>query len=100
MFQGRTGALLRHAPALLGVALLVGALYVVQRELSSLRLDDVLHAMGAIPLSSLALAFAITVIAYLVLTLYDMLKAIDRGMTIEQIALQEKHGGKSGDYVR
>ena len=73
MLEGRAGALLRHAPAVLGVALLVGALYVVQRELSSLRLDDVLHAMGAIPLSSLALGFATTVVAYLVLTLYDML---------------------------
>lgn len=73
MSEGRAAALLRHAPAVLGVALLFGALYVVQRELASLRLDDVLGAMGAIPLASLALAFAITVVAYLVLTLYDAL---------------------------
>ena len=46
MAQGRAASLLRHAPAVLGVALLVGALYVVQRELATLRLDDVLRAMG------------------------------------------------------
>ena len=34
------------------------------------------------------------------LTLYDMLKAIDRGMTIENIALSVKHGGASGSYGR
>ncbi|TQF76823.1 lysylphosphatidylglycerol synthetase family protein [Elioraea sp. Yellowstone] len=73
MSEGRTASLLRHAPAVLGIALLVGALYVVQRELASLRLDDVLHAMDAMPLASLALALAITVVAYLVLTLYDAL---------------------------
>ncbi|MEO5807211.1 cyclic pyranopterin monophosphate synthase MoaC [Devosia sp.] len=32
------------------------------------------------------------------LTLYDMAKAMDRGMTITDIALVEKSGGKSGDY--
>lgn len=73
MSEGRAAALLRHVPAVLGVALLFGALYVVQRELASLRLDDVLGAMRAIPLVSLALAFAITVVAYLVLTFYDAL---------------------------
>jgi cyclic pyranopterin monophosphate synthase len=34
------------------------------------------------------------------LTLYDMLKAIDRGMEIEKVRLLEKHGGRSGSYVR
>jgi cyclic pyranopterin monophosphate synthase len=34
------------------------------------------------------------------LTLYDMLKAIDREMVIERVALQEKLGGKSGTYRR
>ena len=43
---------------------------------------------------------ALTAVSIAALTLYDMLKAIDRGMTIEHIALQEKHGGKSGDWVR
>lgn len=34
------------------------------------------------------------------LTLYDMAKAIDRGMTITDICLLEKSGGKSGDFSR
>lgn len=34
------------------------------------------------------------------LTVYDMLKAIDRGMTIEDVRLEEKRGGKSGTYRR
>jgi cyclic pyranopterin phosphate synthase len=32
------------------------------------------------------------------LTIYDMCKAIDRGMKITDIRLTEKSGGKSGDY--
>jgi cyclic pyranopterin phosphate synthase len=43
---------------------------------------------------------ALTAVSVACLTLYDMLKAIDRGMTIENIAVVEKHGGASGDYVR
>jgi cyclic pyranopterin phosphate synthase len=33
------------------------------------------------------------------LTIYDMCKAVDRGMRIENVRLLEKSGGKSGDYV-
>ena len=33
------------------------------------------------------------------LTIYDMCKAVDRGMTLGRIALMEKHGGKSGSFV-
>lgn len=43
---------------------------------------------------------ALTAASVAALTLYDMLKAIDKGMVIEQVALYEKTGGKSGDYVR
>lgn len=43
---------------------------------------------------------ALTAVSVACLTLYDMLKAIDRSMTIEAIALAEKHGGASGSYVR
>ena len=32
------------------------------------------------------------------LTVYDMCKAVDRGMRIEAIRVVEKSGGKSGDY--
>lgn len=34
------------------------------------------------------------------LTIYDMCKAVDKGMTIEQIYLERKKGGKSGTYMR
>ena len=34
------------------------------------------------------------------LTVYDMLKAVDRGMEITDVCLQEKSGGKSGRYER
>jgi cyclic pyranopterin monophosphate synthase len=34
------------------------------------------------------------------LTIYDMCKAVDKGIEIREIVLQRKAGGKSGDYVR
>lgn len=43
---------------------------------------------------------ALTAASVAALTIYDMCKAVDRGMSIEQIALLEKRGGKSGDWVR
>jgi cyclic pyranopterin phosphate synthase len=42
---------------------------------------------------------ALTAVQVGLLTIYDMCKAIDRGMTMQAIKLQEKHGGKSGDWV-
>lgn len=33
------------------------------------------------------------------MTVYDMVKAVDRGMVMENIRVLEKHGGKSGDWV-
>jgi cyclic pyranopterin monophosphate synthase len=41
---------------------------------------------------------ALTAVSVACLTIYDMLKAADRGMTIEKIALVEKVGGKSGHW--
>ena len=43
---------------------------------------------------------ALTAASVALLTIYDMLKAVDRGMVIGPIALQEKSGGKSGHWVR
>jgi cyclic pyranopterin phosphate synthase len=34
------------------------------------------------------------------LTVYDMCKALDKGIEIREIVLERKSGGKSGDYVR
>lgn len=43
---------------------------------------------------------ALTAVSVGALTLYDMLKAVDRGMVIEGVALLEKRGGKSGELRR
>ncbi len=43
---------------------------------------------------------ALTAASVAALTIYDMCKAIDRGMTITNVQLLEKHGGKSGTWRR
>ena len=43
---------------------------------------------------------ALTAAAVGLLTIYDMVKAVDRGMTLTDIRLEEKHGGKSGLFRR
>ena len=43
---------------------------------------------------------ALTAVQVALLTIYDMCKAADRGMVMSDVKLQEKHGGKSGSYVR
>ena len=42
---------------------------------------------------------ALTAVNVALLTVYDMCKAVDRGMTITNVKLMEKHGGKSGSFV-
>ena len=42
---------------------------------------------------------ALTAVQIALLTIYDMCKAIDRGMTINDVCVLEKHGGKSGSFV-
>lgn len=42
---------------------------------------------------------ALTAVSVACLTLYDMLKAADRGMVIEDVRLLSKSGGRSGDWV-
>ena len=42
---------------------------------------------------------ALTAVNVALLTIYDMCKAVDRGMTIREVKLLEKHGGKSGSFV-
>ena len=43
---------------------------------------------------------ALTAVSVGLLTIYDMCKAMERGMRIDAIQLQEKKGGKSGHWVR
>ena len=43
---------------------------------------------------------ALLAVSVAALTIYDMCKAIDRGMVVEQVQLEEKFGGESGYYKR
>ena len=43
---------------------------------------------------------ALTVVSVAALTVYDMCKSVDRGITIEHIQLEEKSGGRSGHWLR
>ena len=43
---------------------------------------------------------ALTAAAVAALTIYDMCKAVDRGMVIKDVCLLSKEGGKSGDWLR
>jgi cyclic pyranopterin phosphate synthase len=43
---------------------------------------------------------ALTAVSVGCLTIYDMVKAADRGMTLTDLRLEEKHGGKSGVFRR
>ena len=42
---------------------------------------------------------ALTAVQVALLTIYDMCKAADRGMSIHDVRVLEKHGGKSGSFV-
>lgn len=69
----------RQLPAILGVALLVGAIYVVQREFRHLRLEDIKEALSAIPRYALVFSFIWTILSYFILTFYDRLGTIYAG---------------------
>lgn len=43
---------------------------------------------------------ALTAVSAAALTIYDMCKAVDKAMIIGEIRLMEKHGGKSGSFIR
>jgi len=43
---------------------------------------------------------ALTAVSVAALTIYDMCKALDKGITITDVTLESKTGGKSGDYFR
>ncbi len=43
---------------------------------------------------------ALTAVSVAALTIYDMVKAVDRGVVFTQIQLESKSGGRSGDYRR
>jgi cyclic pyranopterin phosphate synthase len=77
-------------------------------QLTSVKVEITLRGKNEVAIEALASASdrtgvemeALTAASIAALTLYDMLKAIDREMVIEHVALYEKRGGKSGDYRR
>ncbi len=75
--------LVRHVPALLGVLLLAGAIYVVEREFRNLKLADIRVALAAIPRYALITSFGATVASYLVLTFYDRLGTMYAGHPVK-----------------
>src|SRR5258708_35317008 len=70
---------MHQLPAILGVVLLVGAIYVVQKEFRQLKLKDIADALRAIPRAALWFSFVWTILSYFILTFYDRLGTIYAG---------------------
>src|ERR1700691_3132026 len=70
---------LHQLPAVLGVVLLLGAVFVVQRDFRHLQLHDIVEALRAIPRAALIFSFVWTILSYFVLTFYDRLGTIYAG---------------------
>ncbi|MFC7608419.1 lysylphosphatidylglycerol synthase domain-containing protein [Teichococcus aestuarii] len=81
--KGRVlGLLRRHGPTVFGLLLLVGALYVVQREVRDLSMAEIRAAIAAVPTHTLWVAGGWTVLAYAVLTIYDRLGSVYAGKPV------------------
>ena len=70
---------MRHLPAVIGLVLLIGAIYVVQKEFRHLKLKDIGDVLAEIPTSALVFSFIWTVLSYGILTFYDRLGTIYAG---------------------
>jgi cyclic pyranopterin phosphate synthase len=70
--------------------------FVLENDHSSVRCVAVVETDGKTGVEMEAL----TAVQIALLTIYDMCKAVDRGMTITDIQLEEKSGGKSGYWQR
>ena len=69
----------RQLPAVLGLVLLVGAVYVIWKEFRDLKIADVRAALEAIPPQALVISVIWTILSYWVLTFYDRLGTIYAG---------------------
>lgn len=77
-------------------------------SLDSVRVDFNLEKASAIRIESTVRVVAktgvemeaLTAVSVAALTVYDMCKSMDKGMTIESVRLESKSGGQSGDYQR
>ncbi|MDR2000787.1 MAG: cyclic pyranopterin monophosphate synthase MoaC [Zoogloeaceae bacterium] len=68
--------------------------FMLDEEQSAVTCQTVAETVGRTGVEMEALAAA----SVALLTIYDMCKAVDRGMTIEEVRLLEKSGGKSGHW--
>jgi len=75
----------RHLPAVLGVLLLIGAIYVVQREFRHLNVREVGRAVQNMPRRALIIAALWNIAAYGVLTFYDRLATIYAGHRVSYL---------------
>ena len=74
----------------------IAAEFAVDKRRSAVRLDVTVETIGRTGVEMEAL----TAVSVGLLTIYDMCKSVDRGMTIEDVKLLEKSGGKSGHFRR
>lgn len=74
----------------------VGVEFVLDRKRSAVRVEATVECHGQTGVEMEALTAA----AVGLLTVYDMVKAVDRGMVLRDLRLEEKRGGKSGVYRR
>jgi uncharacterized membrane protein YbhN (UPF0104 family) len=74
--------LLRHLPAVLGLVLLGGAVYVVQKEFRGLKIEDIARVLEGMSARTLATGFLLSILSYCILTLYDRLGTYFAGRRI------------------
>jgi cyclic pyranopterin monophosphate synthase len=74
----------------------VGVEFTLQKKGSAVKITATVECLGRTGVEIEALAAA----SVGLLTIYDMVKAVDRAMVLRDIRLEEKRGGKSGDYRR
>jgi phosphatidylglycerol lysyltransferase len=75
----------RHGPTAFGLLLLIGAIYVVQKEFRGLSMADIRAAVTAVPSRALWVAAGWTVLAYAVLTIYDRLGSVYAGKPVSYL---------------
>ncbi len=73
----------------------IGVELTIDEEASAIHITAIARTTGKTGVEMEAL----TAVSVAALTIYDMAKAVDRGMKISNIRLLEKHGGVHGDYV-
>jgi cyclic pyranopterin phosphate synthase len=74
----------------------VSAEFTADKRRSAMRLEVTVETVGRTGVEMEAL----TAVAVGLLTIYDMCKAVDRAMTIDDVKLLEKYGGRSGHFRR